>query len=73
MLDGAKIRRLREQRQLSRDDIAYRARDLGLDVSRETIARIENGRPGTVYLTTAYAIADVLGVTVDDLLRRQAS
>lgn len=41
---AANVRRLRETRGFSQDDLAARARSLGVDWRRTTVANIENGR-----------------------------
>ena len=62
------VRRLRELRGLSQTDLAARLRDrYGLKFHQATIDRLEKGvRP--CRLDEVYALAEVLGSTVDDML-----
>ena len=65
---AAQIRSRREQRGLSQTDLAVKLRDgYGLKFHQATIDRVEKGhRP--CRLDEVYAIAEVLGTTVDDML-----
>jgi transcriptional regulator with XRE-family HTH domain len=59
-VDGEKVRRLRIEKCWSQDVLAQHA-----DISEKTLRRIESGSP--VYLATLARIAEVLGVTIDDI------
>lgn len=65
---ASQVRRRRELHGLSQSDLAVRLRDdYGLKFHQATIDRIEKGqRP--CRLDEVYAIAEVLGTTVDDML-----
>lgn len=60
-VDGAKVRRLREEAGLTREDFIMRARELGLDLTGATLARVESGIGGH-RVETLGQIAHVLGV-----------
>lgn len=71
--------RLREQREragLTQEDLANLTAERGQFVERSTISHIENGRRSPM-ARTLKALADALGITVDDLLaerpKRRAS
>jgi transcriptional regulator with XRE-family HTH domain len=63
-VDGAKVRALRDQRQLTQEQLAAKA-----GISKSTVVNIEQGqhqrRP---YWPTLRVLADALGVQVDDLM-----
>ena len=69
MLDGNKIRRLREAKKLSQFDLS-----LEINLSREIISQIENNKAHSintgknVSLDTALRLASYFGVKVDDIL-----
>lgn len=67
-VDGAAVRRLREAKDWTRDDMAYVARQLGHRLNPRTLAGIENGEGRANRADTLAVIALVLGVTVDSLL-----
>jgi transcriptional regulator with XRE-family HTH domain len=61
--EGARIRRLRLQRELTQEELA---REVGL--TTHTIWRLENDHAFNPRLQTLRAIAEALGVDVSDLL-----
>ncbi|PYU13118.1 MAG: XRE family transcriptional regulator [Acidobacteria bacterium] len=61
--EGARIRRLRLQRELTQEELA---REVGL--TTHTIWRLENDHSFNPRLQTLRAIAEALGVDVSDLL-----
>lgn len=68
-VDGEKVRSLREDAKLSRDDFMVKARELGHEITSRTLASLENGETaGGVRLSTLNAVAAVLGVKIDALL-----
>ncbi|MDO3013328.1 helix-turn-helix transcriptional regulator [Mycobacteroides abscessus subsp. abscessus] len=63
---GARVRELREERQLSQAELAYRA-----DINRVTLARIETGRTGVsvaVLARLALAMGVNPAVLIEDIL-----
>ena len=65
---GANIQRLRMERELSQENVAYAA-----GISRYTFQKLEKGesgpdRPANPSLRNVMAVAQVLGTTVDALL-----
>ena len=63
---GDRIRQLREERGMSQEALARAA---GLSVGVVTKLERTKGRQQDVRLGTAVALADALGVTVDELIR----
>jgi transcriptional regulator with XRE-family HTH domain len=59
---GERLRRIREQRKLTQQELAERA-----GIRYETINRIENGKHAEPRVYVAAALARALGVTVDYL------
>jgi transcriptional regulator with XRE-family HTH domain len=59
---GEKVKKLREAKQLSQDDLAYAA-----DIPVNQIGRIERGENNTT-ISTIFAIAKALGVKAKELL-----
>lgn len=64
---GSKIRELREEEKLSRQDLSDKLMILGIDISSQSIFDIENGER-TVIDYELCAIAKVLNTTTDNLL-----
>lgn len=60
---GHEIRSIREEQRLTIDEVA---RQTGVD--RKTITHLELGQAAGARFMTVYLIADVLGVSIDDLL-----
>lgn len=58
-----RIRELRESKGMTQADLAERA-----DVARQTILAIEKGRYDPS-LSLAFRIADILGMSIDDVFR----
>jgi len=71
MLDYAKIKRLREQLTLTQGEAAARAGFKG-ENGKARWSDIENGRHPDPHLSTLLVLAEVLGVTIDELLARPA-
>ncbi|HEY3914080.1 MAG TPA: helix-turn-helix transcriptional regulator [Verrucomicrobiae bacterium] len=63
---GPQIRKLRTQRNLSQDALAAKLQLAGLDLDRISVAKIET-QIRSVFDYELATIADVLGVTMDDL------
>jgi transcriptional regulator with XRE-family HTH domain len=65
---GRRLRTARLARGLTQEQLADQLADLGLDVAELTIGRYElaRSRPPATLLPT---LADILNVTLDDLLR----
>lgn len=61
-VDGAKLRRLREEAGMTREDFIVRARELGHKLSVRTLARLESDddEDSTLYLSTLETLAAVL-------------
>ncbi len=59
---GSRLREIREARGLRREDVASLA-----DVSYETVRRLEMDDKPSTTLAVARRIADVLGVSVDEV------
>jgi transcriptional regulator with XRE-family HTH domain len=58
----------RARRKWSREDLARRMTDAGTPVNQSAIYKIEQGSPRrTISLDEAHALADVFGITLDDL------
>ncbi len=66
---GRRISTVRIRRMQSQEEVASRIRRLGVNWSQGTLSKVENGeRP--VRLAEAPAVADALGISLDDLLER---
>lgn len=63
---GTKIREARESKRLLQHDLADKLRNRGFGTTQATISRWEAGQVPRGYVLRA--LADELGVTVDDLL-----
>lgn len=61
---GENIRKYRLERKLSQEKLARLA-----DLSFPTIAKIESGETSDPRIETVKKIADVLGVSIDDLMK----
>ena len=59
------IKKLRKQRGLSQDKLSKLA-----DISHNTVIKIESGAIQSPTMDTASKIAKVLGVSLDDLMRK---
>lgn len=64
---AANMRRLRNELGLSAQDMADRLAEAGIPISRPVLANLETARRDSIDLAEAYAIARVLGTTVDFL------
>lgn len=64
---GLRIRSLRRSRGWSAQELADRVTSSGVATSRNQIADIELGRVSDVRLKMAKAIADLFGISVDQL------
>lgn len=60
---GQNLKRIREEKGMTQGDICR-----ALDIDRGFISSIENGKRNPT-LSTIKKIADVLGITVDELLK----
>lgn len=63
-VDGAKVRRLRDEEWLSQEELAQKAH-----VAIHTISRMETGKHPYPRRSTIFAVADALGVKPEELLR----
>jgi len=63
---GAQLRQARNERGLTREELAERA-----GVSRDIIAKLEQGSRETARITTLSALANALGITLAQLLGRR--
>ncbi len=63
---GRTVRRLRQERGLSQRTLSERLETLAVYICRGSISRIEEGRR-TVTDIELYGLAQVLGVTIDEL------
>lgn len=64
---GARLRDIRERAGLYQHDIAARLKDRGIPAHQSVVSQWENGRQAPM-VGTLKALAEVLDVTVDDLL-----
>ena len=67
-LVGPRVRRLRQERGLSQRALSERLETLAVYICRGSVSRIEEGRR-TVTDIELYGLAQVLGVTIDELFR----
>ncbi|WP_316572044.1 helix-turn-helix transcriptional regulator [Neobacillus sp. YIM B06451] len=65
---GNKIKELRSQKGLTQNDISDQLSQQGINISRETFNKIENGNR-SISVIELNAICKVLNVTVDDLVK----
>ena len=64
---GQNVRKLRESKKMSQDQLAAKLQTEGLGVNQNSISRIETGKR-IVADFELQALARVLGVDIDDLL-----
>lgn len=62
---GENLHRIREQRRILQDDLAHQLRRRGFGTTQATVSRWENGQEPRAHVIGA--LADILGVTVDEL------
>ena len=67
---GQNVRKLREQKKLSQDQLAAKLQTEGLGVNQNSISRIETGKR-VVADYELKVLADVLNASVDDLLEEE--
>lgn len=60
---GANLRKMRESKKISQEDLAYTA-----DIPINQVGRIERGEINTT-ISTIYALAKALDTTVEDLVK----
>jgi transcriptional regulator with XRE-family HTH domain len=71
VLFGKRVREERDRRDWSQEELAKRLTDKGITVYPSTIAKIESERkPRPARLAEAIGIADLFGMTLDNLLGR---
>jgi DNA-binding XRE family transcriptional regulator len=63
ILNGAKIKSLRQKASLSQFDLSYE-----INMNRELISKLENGRRANTSLETAYKLSKYFNVTIEELL-----
>ena len=67
---GKNVRKLREQKKMSQDQLAAKLQTEGLGVNQNSISRIETGKR-VVADYELKVLADVLNASVDDLLEEE--
>ena len=67
-VDGGKIRRLRQARKWSVEDLVFEARKRGYSLGAQTVILTETGKRPALRASTLKAISDTLGVPMDDLM-----
>lgn len=67
---GSALRKLRTERKMSQEELSNKLELLGVYVCRGSVSRIED-HSRTVTDIELYAIAEVLGVTPDELYSHQ--
>ena len=65
---GSNIRRIRKERGIGQTEFAIKLQLSGLDITRETLVKIERGIQH-VYATQLRAMRDILETTYDELLK----
>ncbi len=68
-LVGGRIRRLREAKGLTQEQLAARLQTRGCDVTRSALAKIEAGQRH-IYAMELYTLRAALGTTYEELLPR---
>lgn len=62
-----RIKEIREKQKMTQEQLEQKS-----GISRQTISAIENGRAENVMVGTLLAIANALGMTIDDLFFEKA-
>lgn len=64
-----RMKALRQQRGWSQSELAQRLCDIGCDVALHKISNYDAGRQKVVSIDFAFAVAEVFGVAVEDLIK----
>ena len=64
---GEQIRLLREERNLTQEEVAARLQTLGCDVTRSALAKIEGGQRH-IYPDEIKCLSEIFKVSCDDIL-----
>ena len=68
---GSNIRRIRESKKMTQEQLSAKLQIRGCDITRSAVAKIEVGQRH-IYADEIILIKEILGVTFDDLLYESA-